>query len=113
MKSHKINKTRQIILKKLNEILLLLIEEGMSDSNTDEQYKEFLSNVGVVLSTFCLAVSMEDEYKMVEILDKFNLESVVKSLNISCLIDEEEDCLEEVISNLGISKNLNGKHNLN
>jgi hypothetical protein len=50
---------------------------------------------------------------MVEILDKFNLESVVKSLNISCLIDEEEDCLEEVISNLGISKNLNGKHNLN
>lgn len=85
----------------------------MSDKNNNEDYRQFLGNIGTVLSTLCLAVSMEDECKMVKILEEFNTDSIIKSLNISSLIEDEENYIEEVISNLGISKNLNGKHNLN
>ena len=56
------------------------MEEGMSDKKPDDEYKEFLGNVGVVLSTLCLAISMEDERKMSEEIGDFNLKSIHKSL---------------------------------
>tara|TARA_R100001594_G_scaffold50196_2_gene83309 strand:- start:2484 stop:2825 length:342 start_codon:yes stop_codon:yes gene_type:complete len=113
MRTNKIEKTRKVVLQKLNKILLLLLEEGMSDKNTNEEYKQFLGNIGLVLSTLCLAISMEDESEMVEVLDKFNVDSIVKSLNISTEGIHDEDFMEQAVKTLGISESLNGKHNLN
>ena len=56
---------------------------------------------------------MEDESEMVEVLDKFNVDSIVKSLNISTEGIHDEDFMEQAVKTLGISESLNGKHNLN
>ena len=83
------------------------MEEGLSDKKTDGEYREFLGNVGVVLSTLCLAISMEDEKKMSEVISSFNLESIHKSLKIST-----EEITDEFIQNT-ITKLTDTKYDLN
>ena len=95
----KIQEARKQILKELNKILVFLLDEGMSDKEIDDKYREFLGNVGVVLSTLCLAISMEDERKMSEIIGAFNLESIHKSLKISAG-EINDDFIQNTITRL-------------
>ena len=107
MNEKKIQEARKQILKELNKILIFLMEEGMSDKEIDGKYREFLGNVGVVLSTLCLAISMEDERKMSEVIGAFNLESIHKSLKIST-----EEINDEFIQNT-ITRLTGNKYDLN
>ena len=83
------------------------MEEGMSDKKPDDEYKEFLGNVGVVLSTLCLAISMEDERKMSEEIGDFNLKSIHKSLKISTQ-EINDEFIQSAITDLQ-----KGKYDLN
>ena len=107
MTEKKIQEARKQILKELNKILIFLMEEGMADREVDDKYREFLGNTGVVLSTLCLAISMEDERKMSEVIASFNLESIHKSLKIST-----EDITDEFIQDT-IIKLTGDKYDLN
>ena len=99
MNEQKIKEARKAILKEINKVLLYLMEEGMAENTTDDKYREFLGNVGVVLSTLCLAISMEDEMKMTKVIEKFNLESIHKSFKISAE-EIDDNFIQDTITRL-------------
>jgi len=86
-------KTRVEIEKRLQKIILLLNHKGLID-NKDEDYRSFLGKIGVITSTFGMALRMDREYELYEIMlryskrlissieepDNIDIESIIKLL---------------------------------
>ena len=86
-------KTRVEIEKRLQKIILLLNHKGLID-NEDEDYRSFLGKIGVITSTFGMALRMDREYELYEIMlrypkrlissieepDNIDIESIIKLL---------------------------------
>mgnify|MGYP007101786891 CR=1 FL=1 len=92
-KMTKETKTRVEIEKRLQKIILLLNHKGLID-NEDEDYRSFLGKIGVITSTFGMALRMDREYELYEIMlryskrlissieepDNIDIESIIKLL---------------------------------
>ena len=87
-------KTRVEVEKRLQQIIVLLNKKGLID-NDDEDYRSFLGKVGVITSTFGMALRMDKEEELYEIMTKFS-----KKL-ISALEDPDDIDMEAIIKLMG------------
>ena len=87
-------KTRVEVEKRLQQIIVLLNKKGLID-NDDEEYRSFLGKVGVITSTFGMALRMDKEEELYEIMTKFS-----KKL-ISALEDPDDIDMEAIIKLMG------------
>jgi glycerol dehydrogenase-like iron-containing ADH family enzyme len=83
-------KTRVEIEKRLQQIIVLLNQKGLTD-NKDEEYRSFLGKVGVITSTFGMALRMDKENELYEIMSKYS-----KKL-ITYLEDPEELNFDDIL----------------
>ena len=87
-------KTRVEVEKRLQQIIVLLNKKGLID-NDDEDYRSFLGKVGVITSTFGMALRIDKEEELYEIMTKFS-----KKL-ISALEDPDDIDMEAIIKLMG------------
>jgi hypothetical protein len=87
-------KTRVEIEKRLQQIIVLLNKKGLID-NEDENYRSFLGKIGVITSTFGMALRMDREDELFEIMSRFS-----KKL-ISTLEDSDDIDMESIIKLMG------------
>ena len=91
---NKETKTRVEIERRLQQIIVLLNQKGITD-NKDEDYRSFLGKIGVITSTFGMALRMDREDELYEIMlryskrlissleepDDINIEEIIKLMN--------------------------------
>ena len=91
---NKETKTRVEIERRLQQIIVLLNQKGLTD-NKDEDYRSFLGKIGVITSTFGMALRMDREDELYEIMlryskrlissleepDDINMEEIIKLMN--------------------------------
>jgi len=98
---NKETKTRVEIERRLQQIIVLLNQKGLTD-NKDEDYRSFLGKIGVITSTFGMALRMDREDELYEIMLKYS-----KRL-ISSLEEPDDINIEEIIKLMnGNSPDLN------
>ena len=87
-------KTRVEVEKRLQQIIVLLNKKGLID-NDDEEYRSFLGKVGVITSAFGMALRMDREDELYEIMTKFS-----KKL-IGALEDPEDIDIDAILKLMG------------
>jgi hypothetical protein len=98
---NKETKTRVEIEKRLQQIIVLLNQKGLTDNN-NEDYRSFLGKIGVITSVYGMALRMDKEDELYNIMLRFS-----KRL-ISSLEEPDEINMEEIIKLMnGNSPDLN------
>ena len=98
---NKETKTRVEIERRLQQIIVLLNQKGLTDNN-NEDYRSFLGKIGVITSVYGMALRMDKEDELYNIMLRFS-----KRL-ISSLEEPDEINMEEIIKLMnGNSPDLN------
>ena len=93
---NKETKTRVEIEKRLQQIIVLLNQKGLTD-NKDEDYRSFLGKIGVITSTFGMALRMDREDELYEIMLRYS------KILISSLEDPDDIKIEEIIKLMNVT----------
>ena len=93
---NKETKTRVEIERRLQQIIVLLNQKGITD-NKDEDYRSFLGKIGVITSTFGMALRMDREDELYEIMLRYS------KILISSLEDPDDIKIEEIIKLMNVT----------
>tara|TARA_R110002020_G_scaffold94196_2_gene226911 strand:- start:113 stop:412 length:300 start_codon:yes stop_codon:yes gene_type:complete len=98
---NKETKTRVEIEKRLQQIIVLLNQKGLTDNN-NEDYRSFLGKIGVITSVYGMALRMDKEDELYNIMLRFSRRL------ISSLEEPDDINMEEIIKLMnGNSPDLN------